>query len=96
MRQYGPQTVDGGILFSITVPDAKKVVLAGSFNQWDTESQPMTGPDESGKWSIVIPLSEGRYEYLFLVDGEKWLLDPAALAEEDGLGGKNSVIMINK
>jgi 1,4-alpha-glucan branching enzyme len=48
-----------------------------------------------GIWSIVKPLSPGRYEYKFVVDRNSWLIDPNALETvDDGYGGKNSVLIV--
>jgi hypothetical protein len=48
-----------------------------------------------GTWSVVVPLSAGRHEYAFVVDGKQWLPDPSApLAPVDGLGAPNSVVLV--
>lgn len=93
---HGPRMVDGGILFSLEAPGAKRVMIAGSFNGWDTGSISLTGPDEKGTWSAVIPLPEGYYEYLFFVDGKKWVLDPSVPVVDDGMGGKNSALSVRE
>lgn len=81
-------------MFSVKAQNAKRVALAGSFNQWDADKDLLSGPDQNGVWSIFIPLTDGRYEYLFLIDEAQWLLDPYGPSVEDGLGGRNSVISI--
>jgi len=46
-------------------------------------------------WSITLPLTPGRYEYKFLVDGKKWMHDPENPQKiEDGFGGHSSVIEV--
>ena len=95
-RYLGPHADEAGIRFSIRAPGAKKVTLAGSFNQWDAEKDPLAGPDSDGVWTIAMPLAEGRYEYLFLIDGDKWVLDPEVPFADDGLGGRNSVFLFGK
>lgn len=95
-RYSGPRPVEGGVLFSIKAPGAKKVVISGSFNRWDTEKDLLKGPDESGIWSVTIPLNERRVEYIYIIDGEKWVLDPDAPFANDGLGGRNSVFEAEK
>jgi 1,4-alpha-glucan branching enzyme len=60
------------------VPNAKSVILVGSFNRWDTSVHHLTlGPDQW--WTISLPLGPGEYPYLFIVDGVAWN-DP----EDDG------------
>jgi hypothetical protein len=50
---------------------------------------------EGGRFYAEIELGTGQYEYQFVVDGERWVADPAAaLARDDGFGRKNSVITI--
>ena len=60
--------------FKILAPEAKQVLLSGTFNQWSESSDPMKR-DKTGTWKKVKMLLQGRYEYKFIVDGE-WMLDP--------------------
>lgn len=72
--------------------DAKKVVLSGSFNNWNTHELVMEKKDYG--WKYVLPLSGGKHHYKFIVDG-KWVLDPHnSVKEYDGNGHVNSVCMI--
>lgn len=72
---------------------ARQVFLVGSFNQWDPEAHPMEERD--GLWILEVELPAGRYAYKFLVDGQTWYPDPRAEeSEEDGFGGRNSVIRV--
>ena len=49
----------------------------------------------TGLWSIVLPLPPGRYEYKFVLDGEKWVPDPGNEEEvDDGFGSVNSIIIV--
>lgn len=93
-----PQTslTEGGVRFELRAPRARRVAVVGDFNNWNTDKDVLDGPDAHGVWKKTIHLPEGRYEYLFLVDGKTWLPDPAALSSEDGLGGANSVIYVNE
>jgi len=93
-KYAGPQVVKGGVRFSVKAQDAKNVTIAGSFNRWDIEKDALAGPDEAGLWRITIPLGEGRHEYLFVIDGKEWLLDPHSPFADDGLGGKNSLVFV--
>lgn len=96
LKYSGPRIVKGGVMFRIKAEDAKRVAIAGSFNQWDADKDILSGPDKNGEWSIVIPLTDGRYEYLFLIDGTRWLPDPDVSAAEDSFGGRNSVVSIKR
>lgn len=47
---------------------ARRVSLAGDFNNWDLEDMPMyKGSD--GVWYLSVSLTPGRYEYRFIADG---------------------------
>lgn len=84
---------DGKVIFKLYAPDAKKVSLAGSFNNWNTEADIMK-KDEKGFWSIIKILPPGKYQYKYVIDGN-WTPDPMnENTADDGYGGKNSVIEI--
>jgi 1,4-alpha-glucan branching enzyme len=88
------ELLDHGVRFAFTSPVAVSVTIAGSFNRWDAEKDRLIGPDAGGVWTITLPLSAGRYEYRYLVNGKDWFLDPAVPAEDDGLEGRNSVVIV--
>jgi len=78
-----------------TPPATAKVFIAGSFNGWNATKTALTGPNQSGEYSVDLPLAPGRYSYKFVVDG-KWMLDPAnSETEDNGLGDKNSVVTVS-
>lgn len=55
--------VDGikGVHFAVWAPNAKKVGVAGGFNDWDVRRHPMRLLGNSGIWEIFIPgLDEGE------------------------------------
>lgn len=71
---------------------AQKVILAGSFNDWDEHELEMRKMDYG--WKYVIPLSGGKHHYKFIVDGQ-WIVDPNnSVKEYDGDGHINSVHMV--
>ena len=78
--------------FVLTAPDAKNVALAGDFTGWQPAFT-MTRT-EPGVWTVVIPLDPGIHQYSFVVDGERWIPDPAAPTVKDGFGGVNSRIAV--
>lgn len=59
--------------FAYYAPDAKKVCMAGKFNDWNTKSLPMK-KDKDGTWKIKVKLAPGKYEYKYFVDGA-WIQD---------------------
>jgi len=73
------------------LPKAKKVSLAGDFNNWNVKSHPLK-KDSKGMWKISIDLVPGRYEYRFIVDG-KWQNDPnCTTCVPNPLGGENCML----
>ena len=91
----GPERVEGGTRFTYYAPKAKRVMIVGEFNDWSTTADPLFDREGRGLWSIVLPLESGRYEYKFLVDGEKWTADPQnSERAKDGFGGYNSVVTV--
>jgi 1,4-alpha-glucan branching enzyme len=74
-------------------PAIGQVHVAGSFNDWDPSTSPMRRQD--GVWSTILVLPPGSYEYMFVVDGQKWLTDPLAVeTRDDGFGGSNAVLEV--
>lgn len=72
-----------------------KVSVAGDFNNWSQDANPMTRADD-GTWHAKLNLSEGVHQYKLVVDGQ-WTTDPAgdkSLESDDNYGGKNSGVMV--
>ena len=83
------------IRFELHAPDVRHVELVGDFNAWQPGQIQLQGPDTEGYWMAEVELSEGRYEYLFLVDGQQWMPDPGAdIYRADGFGNKNAVLLL--
>ena len=92
----GPAPTESGVRFMLSVPTARSVAIAGSFNRWDPHQDMLSPADGRGVWSIMLPLPPGRYEYQFIINDEAWLLDPAAPEVDDGMGGKNSLFIVGE
>ena len=88
-----PREAGGRVCFAFTAPQARKVCVAGSFNQWSMRSHCMSRSADD--WALCLPLSAGRYAYLLVIDDQSWQLDPGAvLWEDNGFGSKNSVLIV--
>jgi len=75
-------------------PGAKRVCVAGSFNEWKPERAPLV-PMGNDRWVGDLTIDPGRYEYLFVVDGQ-WLPDPNAKESvRNPFGGINSVLTVS-
>ena len=55
-------------------PKATNVYVVGDFCCWFPGAYPMRC--ERDVWKLIIPLYEGEYKYIYVVDGYKWVLDP--------------------
>jgi hypothetical protein len=86
---------DTVVRFVFVAPNAGKVSLVGDFNDWDETRSPMIRADKDGRWSVTLPLSIGRHQYAYVVDGT-WHADPNAPMAGDGFGHMNSVKVVNK
>jgi Glycogen recognition site of AMP-activated protein kinase len=83
------------VRFVLSAPRVSRVTLVGDFNGWNAEATPMHWDAASRSWTTVVTLPAGRYVYAFVLDGSRWMADPAApLAPEDGFGAANSVVVV--
>ncbi len=71
---FPPVVTRAGVLFTYNDKFAKRVSVAGTFNNWEKDQYFMS-KNQNGIWSIVIQLPRGKYYYKFNVDGI-WKYDP--------------------
>jgi hypothetical protein len=83
------------VKFILFAPAAKQVTLAGTFNRWDPGTTPLMRVGDDGVWTVTLGLPVGQHQYAFVVDGQRWVVDPAAPAVDDGFGRKNSVVSVS-
>ena len=68
---------------------AKKVMLAGSFNNWNPNALSMIKKDSG--WIAYVRLGVGKYWYKFIIDGN-WTIDhDNTQNENDNQGNTNSI-----
>jgi 1,4-alpha-glucan branching enzyme len=85
----------GRVSFEFVRPEAKNVCVAGSFNDWKPEKAPLVQMG-NGRWVGDLPVKPGRYEYLFVVDGQ-WMPDPNAKESvQNPFGGRNSIVGVSE
>ena len=94
ISRSAPTGENDGVAFSLDVPQATRVNLVGDFNNWDPSATPLAkGP--AGSWEVVVPLTPGRYQFTFVIDGNRWVRDPALpQAVGDDFGQPTSVITV--
>lgn len=81
------------VRFTLAMPGSSRVALVGDFNDWNPDATPLA-PAGPSAWTVTIPLRPGRYRYTFVVDGSRWVADPAGAAAPDDFGQPTSVITV--
>lgn len=77
------------------VETLSSVAVVGDFNDWNPNKHLLHDENNDGIWTATLKLEPGRYEYMFILDGQKWVPDPEAYRYvRDGFGNKNAVIEI--
>ena len=83
------------VRFAISAPEARSVALVGDFNGWARTATELSASAVAGVWTITLPLPRGRHQYAFLIDGERWVIDPTAVIVRDDFGTETSVVMVS-
>jgi len=72
-------------------PGVDRVAVAGTFNEWNPGRTEMQ--KNGNVWTAQLLLPRDTYEYMFVVDGERWVTDPLAMeTRDDGFGRENAVL----
>ena len=90
VKKYPFAVTDSSVTFFFKGnTNARKVMLAGTFNDWNPDALAMQKVDSG--WIAIVKLGPGKHYYKFIVD-DKWTIDKDnALFENDGEGNDNSV-----
>jgi len=90
-----PRVTSNKLEFTYHDDAAESVALAGDFNGWVATATPCEMTDD-GVWRAQIDLlPPGRYRYKLIVNGGRWIEDPAnAIKEPDEYGGFNSILHV--
>jgi chromosome partitioning protein len=89
---YGVNQINEAIVFVTLYPRAKKVQVAGDFNNWQPEKTDMQKVGTSGIWQTRIKLPPGKHQYRLVVDGQ-WQQDPYnEKCVLNPFGGFNSIV----
>jgi serine protease AprX len=93
-QQLCPSFSAEGITFSLHDHDASSVQILGSWNNWRAPGI-VALRVEPGFWrTSPARFPEGQYSYKFLLNGERWLDDPANPRKKpDGMGGLNCIFV---
>ena len=90
-----PMIDDSAVHFIYYGPEAQRVVLTGEMNQWNPRGTPLNPLRQTGIFYRTLEFrGPARVEYKFIVDGE-WMLDPfCPNTIDNGLGERNSYLVI--
>jgi serine protease AprX len=89
----GPVIEDARLVLAYHDDGATTVAVAGDFTGWD--ARPLEREGEGG-WRLALAApGPGRHRYKFLLDGRRWIADPAnGVHEPDPYGGINSILAV--
>ena len=91
---YGVNQIKDAVIFVTLYPRAESVQIAGDFNNWQPEKNPMQKMDPGGAWKAKMSLPAGKYHYRLVVDGQ-WQQDPYnEMTELNPFGEFNSVVEV--
>lgn len=83
------------VRFELEAPGARSVAVSGDFNEWDPTVHHLEDVDGNGVWTARVPVRPGIHEYMFVVDGDRWITDPRAdRYTDDGFGNRNAVLAL--
>jgi len=78
----GAHLIEGGVRFAVWAPNAQRVSVVGSFNDWNIHAHPMERRGSTGVWELFIPgLHHGIfYKFAILKPEGRWefRIDPFA------------------
>jgi hypothetical protein len=82
--------------FTLTAPNAESVALVGDFTGWETSKIKLKDPNDDGMWEATVKLKKDNvYLYNFVIDGEKWVVDPDSIIQvDDDFGGESSLLKL--
>jgi 1,4-alpha-glucan branching enzyme len=95
-RPSVPTMTAAGVRFAVQNPEARSIVLAGSFNEWSIGSHPLTQMNARGLWTIVVALPPGEHTFMYVVNGTDWVTPLAEEYADDGFGAKNGIVIVRQ
>ncbi|MFN8674632.1 MAG: S8 family serine peptidase [Candidatus Sericytochromatia bacterium] len=94
-RPVSPYVRKNKVTFYYVDPNAKSVAVAGSFNNWNKNSDLLVKEGKS-LWKLEKEINKiGSYRYKFVIDGNIWTYDKENDNKEyDGFNGYNNILNI--
>lgn len=82
------------VKFVLEYPGAKRVYVAGDFNDWNPEAKRMRrAPRGRDIFVTFLELDPGLHQFKYVVDGE-WVCDPRCPKAKNEEGVENSVMEV--
>lgn len=93
--EKSPAVRPDGVVFRFHDDEAQLVEACGSWNGWAPPGTRLE-KDADGTWRTApMKIPPGTYDYKFVIDGKRWMDDPANPRKiHDGVGGLNSVLEV--
>ena len=93
--EKSPAIGPDGVVFRFHDDQAQLVEVCGSWNGWAPPGTKLVR-DGDGSWlTPPLKIPPGTYSYKFVIDGRRWMDDPANPKKtHDGVGGLNSVLEV--
>ena len=89
-----PTSTNRRVDLQITAVPGSQVYVAGTFNNWAVDAQPMKDKGGTGRYTVRLTLAPGVHEYKFVVNGE-WHVDPSCTNwVQNSFGTLNSVLEV--
>ena len=90
-----PHVTPQGITFILHDGNARRVSVMGSWDNWQAPGLIAEEREPNIWYAQLPPLRPGVYAYGFIVDGERWIDDPANPYKiSGGFGSLNSVLEV--
>ena len=94
-RTYTRRSTKQSVKFELTTEQAQNaetVSVAGEFNNWDKNANPLNKTLE-GKFEVEIELEKGKsYQFRYVLNGTTWINDPYRKSVDNGRGELNSIV----
>jgi hypothetical protein len=96
VHEQEPRVEGGRVRFRLRAPAARRVVVIGSWNDWDADDprQRLRAVGPADLWEGWVAVGPGQHRYHFLVDGRPARPVAAPRYRADGFGGEDGVLEV--
>lgn len=91
----GPIPYTGGVAFRVWAPNANAVTVAGQFNNWNANTNPLVS-EGNGNWSADIAGAQVGQQYKYVIkrtgQADLWKKDPRSTQAQNSSSNANSIV----